>query len=283
MSILEAIVLGVIEGVTEFLPISSTGHLTIAEDLMGFNIDDADITAFTAIIQIGAIAAVVVYFRGELWGLVAALVRGILDSDERDTRDFRFGLAIAVGSIPIAIAGLALRDVIEGPLRSLWVVGAALIVWSFVMYAADRAYAARPESERRGEQQFGMRDALVMGTVQCVALIPGVSRSGATIAAGLFRGLDRVTVTRMSFFLAIPALTAAGIFQALTESDEISNGVGWGPTLVAVAVSFVVAYASIAWLLRYVAGHNFDLFVVYRIALGLLVLGLVATGVTAAT
>ena len=128
-----------------------------------------------------------------------------------------------------------------------------------------------------------MRDALVMGTVQCVALIPGVSRSGATIAAGLFRGLDRVTVTRMSFFLAVPALTAAGIFQALTESDEISNGVGWGPTLVAIAVSFVVAYASIAWLLRYVAGHNFDLFVVYRIALGLLVLGLVATGVTAAT
>ena len=117
-----------------------------------------------------------------------------------------------------------------------------------------------------------MRDALVMGTVQCIALIPGVSRSGATIAAGLFRGLDRVTVTRMSFFLAIPALTAAGIFQAVTESSEISDGVGWGPTLVAIAVSFVVAYASIAWLLRYVAGHNFDLFIIYRIALGLLVL-----------
>ncbi len=283
MSILEAIVLGVIEGVTEFLPISSTGHLTFAEELMGFDIDAADITAFTAIIQIGAIAAVVLYFRQELSTLVAAVASGLADRRKRDTRDFRFGLAVAVGSVPIAVAGLALRDVIEGPLRSLWVVGAALILWSFVMYAADRAYAARPEAKRRHEDDFGMRDALVMGTVQCIALIPGVSRSGATIAAGLFRGLDRVTVTRMSFFLAIPALTAAGIFQAVTEADEISNGVGWGPTLVAMAVSFVVAYASIAWLLRYVAGHNFDLFVVYRIALGLLIFGLLATGVTAAT
>jgi undecaprenyl-diphosphatase len=283
MSILEAIVLGVIEGVTEFLPISSTGHLTFAEKLMGFDIDDADITAFTAIIQIGAIAAVVVYFRHELWRLSTALARGLADRRERETRDFRFGLAVAVGSLPIAVAGLALRDVIEGPLRSLWVVGAALIVWSFVMYAADRAYAARTEADRRHEDDFGMHDALVMGAVQCLALIPGVSRSGATIAAGLFRGLDRVTVTRMSFFLAIPALTAAGIFQAVTESDEISAGVGWGPTLVALAVSFVVAYASIAWLLRYVAGHNFDLFVIYRIALGLLIFGLLAAGATAAT
>jgi undecaprenyl-diphosphatase len=278
MSILEAIILGVVEGVTEFLPISSTGHLTIAETRLGFNIDDADITAFTAIVQIGAVAAVVIYFWDTLWGIVTSLVGGIADSQARSTREFRFGLAVAVGSIPIAIAGLAFRHQIEDSLRSLWVVGTALIVWSGVMYAADRS-----ATQRRTEDDFNMRDGLAMGITQCLALVPGVSRSGATIAAGLFRGLDRVTVTRMSFFLAIPALTAAGVLEAVTKSSEIADGVGWGPTLVAVAVSFVVAYASVAWLLRYVAGHNFGVFILYRVALGVIVLGLVATGVTSAT
>ncbi len=278
MSYLEAIILGAIEGVTEFLPISSTGHLTIAEKWMGFDIDAPDITAFTAIIQVGAIAAVVVYFWTDLWGIVRALTGGITDSSRRQTRDFRFGLAVAVGSLPIAVVGLALRNVIEGPLRSLWVVGVALIVWSFAMHAADRRATAT-----RGEEDFNMRDALVMGVTQCLALVPGVSRSGATIVAGLFRGLDRVTVTRMSFFLAVPALTAAGIFQAVTEASDISNGVGWGPTITAIVVSFFVAYASIAWLLRYVARHDFEVFVWYRILLGIVVLGFVATGVTGAT
>ena len=146
------------------------------------------------------------------------------------------------------------------------------------MYAADRS--ATPGA-RRGD--FDMRDALAMGLTQCIALIPGVSRSGATIAAGLFRGLDRVTVTRMSFFLAIPALTAAGVLEAVTKSSDIADGVGWGPTIVALVVSFFVAYASVAWLLRYVAGHNFGIFILYRIALGTIVLALVATGVTSAT
>jgi undecaprenyl-diphosphatase len=278
MSILEAILLGAIEGVTEFLPVSSTGHLTIAEKLLGFNIDDADITAFTAIIQVGAVAAVVLYFFDDLWKIVTGLAGGIADPRRRSSRDFRYGLAVAVGSIPIAITGLVFRDEIEGTLRSLWVVGTALILWSLVMYVADRS-----ATQRRTETEFNMRDSLAMGLTQCVALIPGVSRSGATIAAGLFRGLDRVTVTRMSFFLAIPALTAAGILEAVTKASEISDGVGWGPTVVALAVSFVVAYASIAWLLRYVAGHNFGVFILYRVILGLVVFGLVATGVTSAT
>lgn len=278
MSILQAIFLGVIEGVTEFLPVSSTGHLTIAEKLLGFNIDDADITAFTAIIQVGAVAAVVIYFWDDLWQIVTSLLGGIADPSRRSTREFRFGLAVAVGSIPIAIVGLAFKDQIEGSLRSLWVVGTALILWSFVMYAADRA-----ASQHRGEDEFDMRDSLAMGITQCIALIPGVSRSGATIAAGLFRGLDRVTVTRMSFFLAIPALTAAGVLEAATKSSEISDGVGWGPTLIALAVSFVVAYLSVAWLLRYVARHNFGAFILYRVALGVVVLGLVATGAASAT
>jgi len=278
VSILEAIVLGAIEGVTEFLPVSSTGHLTIAEKLLGFNIDDADVTAFTAIIQIGAVAAVVIFFWEELRGIVTSLAAGLTDANKRATPEFKFGFAVAVGSIPIAIAGLVFKDEIEGPLRSLWVVGAALILWSAVMYVADRS-----ASQRRGEDQFNLRDGLAMGITQCVALIPGVSRSGATIAAGLFRDLDRVTVTRMSFFLAIPALVAAGVFEGVTEYSDISEGIGWGPTLVALAVSFVVAYASVAWLLRYVARHSFGVFILYRVALGVVVLALVATGATSAT
>ena len=177
--------------------------------------------------QIGAVAAVVIYFWSDLWGIVRRSARGLADSERRRDREFRFGLAVAVGSIPIAIAGLALRHVIEGPLRSLWVVGVALIAWSFAMLYADLN-----GTQRRTEADFNMRDAIVMGLTQCLALIPGVSRSGATITAGLFQGLDRVTVIRMSFFLAIPALTAAALLEAVTKSSDISGagGVGWGPT-----------------------------------------------------
>jgi undecaprenyl-diphosphatase len=278
VSIIEAIVLGIVEGLTEFIPVSSTGHLTITERLLGFDIDAADITAFTAIIQVGAIAAAVIYFWDDLWGIVKSLLAGFADSSKRANRDFRFGLAVLVGSIPIGIAGLAFKDQIEGPLRSLWVVGIALIVWSGVLWLADRA-----ATEERGEADFRMSDGVAMGVTQCIALIPGVSRSGATIAAGLFRGLDRVTVTRMSFFLAIPALSAAGVLESVTKASDISSGVGWGPTLVGLVVSFVVGYATIAWLLRYVARHDFSLFIVYRVILGVLVLGAVATGITSAT
>jgi undecaprenyl-diphosphatase len=183
-----------------------------------------------------------------------------------------------VGSIPIAVVGLIFRHQIEDSLRNLWVVGTALILWSIVMYVADTR-----ATQQRDEGDFGMRDSVAMGLTQCVALIPGVSRSGATIAAGLFRGLDRVTVTRLSFFLAIPALTAAGVFEAVTKASDIASGVGWGPTIVALLVSFVVAYASVAWLLRYVSGHNFAIFILYRVALGIIILGLVATGASSAT
>src|SRR4051794_2190205 len=273
MSILQAIILGVIEGVTEFLPISSTGHLTIAEKAMGFQIDAADITAFTAIIQVGAIAAAVIFFWDDIWKILGSLWDGLREPQARSTRDFRFGVAIAVGSIPIAVVGLIFRHQIEDSLRTLWVIGAALILWSFVMYAADVS-----ASQRRHEDDFTVRDGWAMGLVQCVALIPGVSRSGATIAAGLFRGLDRVTVTRMSFFLAIPALTAAGLLETVTKASDISAGIGWGPTLVALVVSFFVAYATIAWLLRYVAGHNFSVFIIYRVLLGIIILAILAGG-----
>ncbi len=278
MSILEAIILGVVEGVTEFLPISSTGHLTVVEKALGFEVDAPDVTAFTAIIQIGAIAAVILYFREDLLRVVRAFFAGLRHPARRAEPDFHYALALGAGSLPIAFAGLAFQDAIEGPLRSLWVVGAALIIWSVVMWLVDRS-----ATQVRHEEDVTMRDTLIIGVTQCLALVPGVSRSGATMSAGLLLGLDRVAVTRLSFFLSIPALTAAGIYQGVKEYDEISNGIGWGPTLLGTAVSFVVAYAAVAWLLRYIARHTFSLFIFYRIAIGALVITLVAAGAMAAT
>lgn len=273
MSILVAILLGVIEGITEFLPISSTGHLTIAEKLLGYSISSPDITAFTAIIQIGAIAATFVYFRADIIRLVRAWVVGLFAPAQRG-KDYAFGWGVIIGSLPIAVIGLAFKDQIEHGLRSMWFVAIALIGWSFVMLAADRL-----ASQKRTEEHASWRDMLIIGAAQCIALIPGVSRSGATMSAGLFRGFDRVTVTRLSFFLSIPALTAAGVLQAITKADDIGSGVGWTPTVVATCTSFVVAYASIAWLLRYVARHTYGAFIVYRIVLGLILIGLLVTGV----
>jgi undecaprenyl-diphosphatase len=277
MGIFEAILLGIIEGITEFLPVSSTAHLTIAEKLMGFSVKDADIVAFTAIIQIGAILAAVLYFRKDIWRIVAGWLRGLFAPKKRGA-DYRFGWAVIIGSIPIAVIGLLFKDQIENGVRSLWLVAAALIIWSGVMWLADRT-----AKQDRHEKDTTWRDTFIIGLTQCLALIPGVSRSGATISAGLFRGLDRVAVTRLSFFLAIPALLAAGLLEAASRYDQIAQGVGWTSTLVATAVSFVVAYASIAWLLNFVAKHSFSVFIVYRIALGILLIILLATGAIAAT
>jgi undecaprenyl-diphosphatase len=278
MSILEAIILGVVEGVTEFLPISSTGHLTVVEEALGFEVDAPDVTAFTAIIQIGAIAAVIIYFREDLRHVVGAFFAGLRDPARRADPEFHYALALAAGSLPIAVAALIFQDAIEGPLRSLWVVGFALILWSGVMWVVDRS-----ATQVRHEEDVTMRDTLIIGVTQCLALVPGVSRSGATMSAGLLLGLDRVAVTRLSFFLSIPALMAAGLYEGTKEYDEISSGIGWGPTLIGTAVSFIVAYAAVAWLLRYIARHTFALFIVYRVAVGALVLTLVGAGVLAAT
>jgi undecaprenyl-diphosphatase len=273
MNIVEAVILGVVEGITEFLPISSTGHLTITEKLFGLKIDDPGVTAFTAIIQVGAILAAIHYFRKDIWRIGRAWVQGLLSPVARKQADYKFGWAVIVGSVPIGIIGLLFKDQIETSLRSLWIVAFALIVWSGVMYVADRLDRAK-----RHEADVTWKDTLFIGVVQCLALFPGVSRSGATISAGLFRGLDRVTVTRLSFFLGIPALTAAGIQQAVTQASDVASGVGWGNTLLAAIVSFIVAYASIAWLLKYVASHTFNAFIVYRVALGIVLIALLATG-----
>ena len=275
MNYFDAIVLGIVEGLTEFLPVSSTGHLTIAEKVLGLEVDDPAVTGFTAVIQMGAILAVIVYFVRDIANIARTWVLGLVKPVYRGHRDFRMGWYVIVGTIPVGIVGLVFKDVIKDDLRSLWVVAIALIAWSSVMWAAERS-----AGQQRSEKQLNLTDALVVGVVQCVSLIPGVSRSGATISAGLFRGLDRVTATRLSFFLSIPALLAAGLFEL---KDALGGEIGVGETVVGTVVAFVVAYASIAWLLRFVAHHPITWFVPYRVALGAVVIALLASGVMSAT
>jgi undecaprenyl-diphosphatase len=278
MGIFEALLLGVLEGFTEFLPISSTGHLTIAEKLLGHRIDDPSITAFTAIIQVGAVLATLLYFRSDIIRILKAWFRGIFNASQRNDLDYRFGWAVILGSVPIAVIGLLFKDQVETTLRSLWFVAIALIAWSGVMWLADHT-----AKQSRHEKDVTWKDTLILGAVQCLALIPGVSRSGATMSAGLFRGLDRLAVTRLAFFLSIPALVAAGLLQTVTKYDQISNGVGWSATIVALIASFVVAYMSVAWLLRFIANHSYNLFIVYRIVLGCALLVLLLTNTISAT
>ncbi|GAA2829603.1 undecaprenyl-diphosphate phosphatase [Kribbella solani] len=275
MTIWDSIILGIVEGLTEFLPVSSTGHLTIVSKMLGLKIDDPAITGYTAVIQIGAIAAVVLYFWKDIRRIAVAWVRGLANPEHRGEFDHRMGWYVIVGSLPIVLVGFLARDLISGPLRSLWWVAGALIGWSFVMVAAERL-----SSKARPLERITLVDAIVMGVVQCLALIPGVSRSGATISAGLFRGLDRVAATRIAFLLGIPALVGAGVYEL---KDALNGGVGAVPLIVGTVVSFVVAYASVAWLLRFVAKHTIEVFAFYRVLLGIVLIILLATSTITAT
>ncbi len=270
-----AVLLGVVEGLTEFLPVSSTGHLTITEGLLGLKVDSKAITSFTAVIQLGAIAATLLYFARDIARLVLAWARGLRNSEARHDPDYRLAWFVIAGSVPVGVVGFLGRDLITGALRSLWVVAAALVLWSVVMWFAERR-----ATQTQGEHDLTLRDALFIGVVQCFALVPGVSRSGATISAGLLAGFDRVTATRLSFFLAIPALTAAGVYEL---KDVDTSVVGWGQLGVGTLVSFVVALASIAWLLRFVARHPITVFIWYRVALGAATALLLTVGVLSAT
>ncbi len=274
LNIFEAVLLGAVEGVTEFLPISSTGHLTILEKLLGYRIDDPDITAFTVIIQSGAVLATILFLRKDILRIVPAFFKGLFNAEVRRGLDFKFAVAVLLGSLPIVVAALLFKDQIETTLRSLWFVAGALILWSGVMAFADHA-----ATQQRTEKDVTWKDTLIIGIVQCMALIPGISRSGATMSAGLLRDIDRVTVTKRSFFLSIPALPGASVLQGIDEADRISAGVGWLNTIVATVVSFVVAYLSVNWLLRYIARHTYTVFIVYRVALGAVLMVLLATNV----
>ncbi|MBR7742270.1 undecaprenyl-diphosphate phosphatase [Phycicoccus sp. BSK3Z-2] len=279
----QAVVLGIVEGLTEFLPVSSTGHLTIAEKVLGLPVDAPAVTAYTAIIQIGAIVATFLYFARKIARLFLAWVGGLRDEERRAHRDYSLAWAVIVGSLPIGVVGFLLQDVITGPVRSLWVVAGALILWSGVIWWAESRHDRfAADDAQRGEEGVSLRDGLVIGVVQCFALIPGVSRSGATISAGIARGIDRVTATELSFFMAIPALTAAGAYQLVDEWDDVIT-LGVGPVLVGIVVAFLTAYASIAWLLRFVAAHSLRAFVGYRVTLGLALLVALGAGWMTAT
>ena len=268
MSTLEAIVLGLVQGLTEFLPISSSGHLRIVPAFLGWEDPGA---GFTAVIQLGTMAAVLLYFRRDLWEIATSWVRELRVPFRQKTEPARLGWFIVIGTIPISIFGFAFSDQIESGARDLYLIGSALILFSFVMLAAER-YATR---QKQLDEMSG-RDGLAVGFAQALALIPGISRSGATISAGLFRGFDRTAAARYSFLLSVPAVVLSGLF----ELREIGGGseASVGATIIATIAAFVSGYAAIAWLLRYLANHTLNIFVAYRIPLGILVIALAATG-----
>jgi undecaprenyl-diphosphatase len=268
MSALEAIVLGLVQGLTEFLPISSSGHLRIVPALLGWEDPGA---GFTAVIQLGTMAAVLLYFRADLWRIASSWLRELRTPIPRASQDARLGWFIVLGTIPICIFGFAFSDQIESGARDLYLIGSALILFSFVMLAAEHfGTRTRQLSEMNG------RDGIAIGLAQALALIPGVSRSGATISAGLLRGFDRVAAARYSFVLSVPAVVLSGLFELRKIGGDGEPPVG--ATAIATVVAFLAGYLSIAWLLRYLTTHSLRGFVVYRIALGALVLALAASG-----
>jgi undecaprenyl-diphosphatase len=265
----EAVVLGIVQGLTEFLPISSSAHLRIVPALFGWQDPGA---AFTAVTQIGTETAVILYFRRDIARIVSAWLRSLRDPRLRSSLDARLGWYIIVGTLPIGLLGFAFRDQIETGARDLRLIATTLVVLGLVLLVADRrGRNVKPIEDLRA------RHAVVLGLAQACALVPGVSRSGATISGGLFLGYQRAAAARYAFLLAIPAVVASGLFEL---PDALSgDGPGLGHTALATALAFVFGYASIAFLLRYVSTHSFLPFIVYRIGLGLLVALLLVLGV----
>lgn len=268
MSAFQAIVLGLVQGLTEFLPISSSGHLRIVPAFLGWEDPGA---GFTAVIQLGTMAAVLLYFRRDLLGIAKAWLHELRVPFRRRSHDANLGWFILLGTIPIAIFGFAFKDQIESGARDLYLIGSALILFSFVMLFAEHV-----GSHKRELAELNARDGFYIGMAQALALIPGVSRSGATISAGLFRDFDRAAAARYSFLLSVPAVVLSGLFELRDIGGEDSASVA--ATALATLVAFGSGYAAIAWLLRYLATHTLGIFVAYRIPLGIVVLILAATG-----
>ena len=274
MDLLQAIVLGIVQGLTEFLPISSSGHLRIVPAFMGWEDPGA---AFTAVIQLGTMAAVVLYFRADLWRITTAWLASLRDRSRRSELDARIGWYLIFGTIPICIFGFTFSHQIENGARSLYLIGTTLIVLGVVLLIAEKL-----STRERALESLTRRDAIVIGFAQALALVPGVSRSGATITAGLFLGFDRVAAARFSFLLSVPAVVLSGLFELRGVLDGSAEGsVGLGPTAVATLLAFVSGYASIAFLLKFLTTHTTAVFVAYRIVLGAAVLVLAATGTIA--
>jgi undecaprenyl-diphosphatase len=277
MSWIEAIVLGIVQGLTEFLPVSSSAHLRITSAIF-FHRDAG--ASFTAVTQLGTEAAVLLYFAKDIWRITRIWLVGIWDRSVRGSLDYRMGWYVIVGTIPIGVFGLLFKDQIRTAARNLWLIATVLIVFAFVLAFAE--YWGR---QTRTIKDFTLRDGVVMGFAQAAALVPGVSRSGGTLTAGLFLNLTREAAARYSFLLAIPAVVISGVFSLPDVFD--TSGAGSHPTVaqmvVATVIAFGIGYVSIAWLLRYVAHHTLYAFVLYRVALGSLVLALLITGTISAT
>lgn len=275
MTWLQTVVLSVVQGLTEFLPISSSGHLLIVSRLCW----DTDAGAsFTAVSQLGTELAVLVYFAKDIWRVVLAWFAGLRSRDARGA-DYRIGWAVIVATIPIGIVGFVFKDLIRDDVRTnMYLTASVLIAFSGVFWLAER-YG----TQQRSLEHVTMRDAITMGLAQCLALIPGVSRSGASASAGLFVGLDREAAFRLSFLLAIPAVFGAGLFSLPDAFHPSGQGLAAsGPQLlVSVAIAFIVGYAAIAWLLKFVSHHSLNWFGLYRVALGVVLLILLGTGVIA--
>jgi len=268
MDAFQAIVLGIVQGLTEFLPVSSTGHLRIVPAFLGWEDPGA---AFTAVTQLGTLTAVLLYFREDLWRIATTWLRSLRDPELRSTLDARMGWYIGLGTIPIAIFGFIFKDQIEEGARSLYLIGTTLIVLGLLLLLAEKV-----ATHERPLERINRRDAIVIGFAQACALVPGVSRSGATLTAGMFLGFDRPSAARYSFLLSVPAVVLSGLFELRKIGDE--GGAGFVPTAIATLLAFIVGYATIAFLLRWLTSHSTAIFVAYRVLLGALVIGLTATG-----
>jgi undecaprenyl-diphosphatase len=278
LTALQALVLGLIQGLTEFLPVSSTAHLRVVPALLGWDDPGA---AFTAVIQGGTLAAVLVYFRADLLRLARAFVAGLAARRPLGSADARMAWMIAAGTVPIVVCGVVLKNQIETSFRSLSVIAAALIVLALLLAWAEGLVARRRRAGVRDLDlgDVGWREALLVGCAQALALVPGTSRSGVTLTAGLLLGLARPAAARFSFLLSVPSVLAAGVYELYRERDHLLASSGdAGNLLLASVVSGVVGYASIAFLLGYLKRHSTWVFVLYRLALGGLLLGLLAGG-----
>lgn len=281
MNVVQAVVLGIVQGLTEFLPISSTAHLKIVPKLLGWpDFDETAFTAFTAVIQLGTLLAVLVYFSRDIWTLTAAFVRGVVRGRPFGDPDARLAWMIALGTVPIVGAGLVFKENIESNLRSLYVMSAALILVALLMVAAEELVRIRQRSRSAEKDTSGVSwlDAFLVGVCQAFALIPGTSRSGVTITGGLFLGLSRESATRFSFLLSLPAIFAAAVLQLYKQREALLT-FGVDNVLLATVTAGIVGYASIAFLLRFVKSHSLYLFVGYRLVLGVVLLLLLSRGV----
>lgn len=271
MSILEAIVLGLVQGLTEFIPISSTGHLKIVPELLGWGDPGA---AVSAVIQFGTILAAIIYFARDIVRLIAGFFRGLITRKPFADDDSREAWYVIFATIPILILGIVLKDWIHGVFRGTWVVTFQLISIAVLMQIAE-AYAKRKGFRTR--EDFNAKDACAMGFGQCIALIPGSSRSGSTIMVALFRRIPHDYAARFSFIMSIPAITAAGVFELLSERKHLA-AIGMQPIVIAIIVAFASGWASIWFLLRYLRTHTTHVFIWYRYVLGLILAVLLLTG-----